>query len=169
MNSSCELPPSHPSHPSAALVTAKGSRIHRFCPADRPGVPNTWTGVPLQEYKPSADHHCGVQRAVLVGAAGEAARFQVRYFEVAAEGFTTLEHHQHEHVVVILRGHGEVCLDGTWHAIDFGDAVYVAPHEVHQLRNTGREPFGFLCLVDADRDQPIVVASVDPAGCGKAE
>ena len=40
----------------------------------------------------------------------------------------------------------------------FGDAVYVAPDEVHQFRNpSATEPFGFLCVVDAERDRPVSV------------
>jgi ribulose-bisphosphate carboxylase large chain len=99
-----------------------------------------------------------VTRALLVGGAGERTAFHVRYFEVAPGGFTTLERHAHEHVVVVLRGRGEVRLGGDVHALDFGDTVYVAPGEVHQFRNpSASEPFGFLCLVDAERDRPVPV------------
>jgi ribulose-bisphosphate carboxylase large chain len=138
-------------------VSAKGSRIHRFQAATTRETPHLWEAIPLQEYKPSADHHCGVMRQVLIGDAGEQTSFQVRYFEIAPHGNTTLEHHEHEHVVVVLRGRGQVRLDDIWHELAFGDAVYVAPHEVHQLRNPQEEPFGFLCMVDAERDRPIAV------------
>jgi len=30
----------------------------------------------------------------------------------------------------------------------------VPPDAVHQLRNEGDAPFGFLCIVDRDRDRP---------------
>jgi ribulose-bisphosphate carboxylase large chain len=123
-------------------------------------VPNTWQGVPPQQYKVAADHHCGVVRSVLVGERGEQTRFALRYFEIAPGGFTTLEHHRHEHAVVVMRGQGEVRLDADWHLVGFGDLVYVAPDEVHQLRNPSQEePFGFLCVVDAERDQPVAVTS----------
>jgi ribulose-bisphosphate carboxylase large chain len=108
----------------------------------------------VQRYKEATEHHCGVSRAVLVGGSGEKTRFQVRYFEVAPGGFSTLERHRHEHAVVVLRGEGEVRLADGWHAIGFGDTVYVAPDEVHQLRNVGGEAFGFLCIVDSERDRP---------------
>ena len=45
-------------------------------------------------------------------------------------------------------------LDGG-DVLKIGDTVYVAPDEVHQLRNHGGEPFGFFCLVDAERDAPV--------------
>ncbi len=92
---------------------------------------------------------------MLVGAAGEKTHFQLRYFEIAPGGFTTRERHHHEHAVVVLRGTGEVYLADGWHHVGFGDTVYVAPDEVHQLRNSGSEPFGFLCVVDSERDGPV--------------
>jgi ribulose-bisphosphate carboxylase large chain len=154
---SCELPTPVASDSPPTHVTDKGSRIHRHQPAAGPSAPHSWQGVALQPYKLAADHHCGVVRSVLVGDRGERTRFQVRYFEIAPGGFTTLEHHRHEHVVFVLRGRGEVRLDAAWHAVAFGDTVYVAPHEVHQLRGVGEEPFGFLCIVDAERDAPTPV------------
>jgi len=33
--------------------------------------------------------------------------------------------------------------------------VYIAPGDPHQFRNDeGDEPFGFLCIVNAERDRP---------------
>jgi quercetin dioxygenase-like cupin family protein len=153
MNSSCELPSSAKIDDSSRVSEA-GSRIHRFVP----GEAQAWTGVPAQQYKPAAEHHCGVSRSVLVGEGGEKTTFQVRYFEIAPGGFSTLERHEHEHVVVVLRGSGQVRLADTWHDVGGNDAVYVAPNEAHQLRNVGGEPFGFLCIVDAKRDRPVPVA-----------
>jgi quercetin dioxygenase-like cupin family protein len=147
--SSCELPSSAKAEP-----VSKGSRIHRFQAAEY-----VWQGVPVQEYKQAAQHHCGVRRSVLVGESGEKTGFQVRYFEIAPGGFTTLEHHRHEHALIVLRGSGQVRLGETWHGVGFGDTVYVAPDEVHQLGNDGDEPFGFLCIVDSERDRPIPVDS----------
>ena len=124
-----------------------------------PSDPHSWQGVPVGSYKAPAAHHCGVTRSVLAGQAGERTAFHVRYFEIAPGGNSSLEHHTHEHVVVVFRGRGEVQLGDTVHALSYGDAVYVAPDEVHQLRNTSNdEPFGFLCMVDAVRDVPTEVA-----------
>ena len=142
-----------------ARVSDKGLRVHRFIPAMAPTEPNAWHGVAVEDYKAPAVHHCGVVRSVLAGVDGDRTAFQVRYFEISPGGFSSREYHRHEHVVVVMRGRGEVWLDGTWHAVGFGDTVYVAPHDVHQLRNTGAEPFGFLCVVDAERDRPVIVES----------
>lgn len=158
MQSSCELPSSSsPTQPAT-------SRVMRYQPSTDT-TPHTWQGVPMKEYKPAADHHCGVIRSVLVGERGERTAYQLRYFEIAPGGFTTLEHHEHEHTVVVLRGQGEIRLGETLHPIEFGDTVYVAPHEVHQLKNrSNEEPFGFLCLVDTQRDRPVVVENPGEQG-----
>ncbi len=142
--SSCELP--------APGGAAPGSRVVRFAGAFR------WQGVAAEEYKHPADHWCGVTRMSLAGERGESTAFQVRYFEIAPGGFSSLERHRHEHVVVVLRGRGRARLGAEVHDLGFGDVAYVAPDEVHQLRNASAdEPFGFLCVVDADRDRPVPV------------
>jgi ribulose-bisphosphate carboxylase large chain len=142
--SSCEIG----SGPHRAVT---GSRVLRFQQGFR------WQDVPLAQYKEEAEHWRGVSRMVLVGEAGEATAFQMRYFEVAPGGFTSLEEHVHEHAVFVLRGRGEVRLGEGVQEISFGDTVYVAPREVHQFRNLSTtEPFGFLCVVDAKRDRPVL-------------
>src|SRR5213593_4282530 len=134
---------------TSAEACAK-SRVMRFHDDFR------WDGVPVLQYKAPADHWCGITRMMLVGERGESTGFHVRYFEIAPGGFSSLESHAHEHAVVVLRGRGEVQLGDQVHEVGFGDAVYVAPHEVHQLRNRSAEPFGFLCMVDSQRDKPAV-------------
>ena len=142
--SSCEVG-------AAAANTATGSRVLRFQPDFH------WQGVPVADYKVPGAHWCGIQRTSLVGEAGEQTHFHLRYFEIAPGGFSSLEHHGHEHVVVVLRGRGEVRLGPQQHELAFGDTVYVAPHEVHRFRNPSpAEPFGFLCIVDAERDAPVL-------------
>jgi quercetin dioxygenase-like cupin family protein len=143
--SSCEIT----ARPPAAAPA--GSRVVRLGPDFR------WQGVPVADYKQAGDHHRGVTRIPLVGDQGEATAFHVRYFEIAPGGFSSLEHHGHEHAVVVLRGRGQVQLGDAVHDLSFGDTVYVAPNEVHQFRNPTAEPFGFLCIVDARRDRPVLV------------
>jgi quercetin dioxygenase-like cupin family protein len=81
--------------------------------------------------------------------------FHLRYFEIEPGGYTTYERHKHQHVVVALRGQGEVRLGDRWEPVNYGDVVYVAPNEPHQFRASGDEPFGFFCIVTADRDRPV--------------
>ena len=89
----------------------------------------------------------------------ENSNYEVRYFEVGPEGYTSFEKHEHEHCVVVLRGEGKVRLGDEWSDVSLNDTVYVGPMVPHQFRNTGVEPFGILCVVDKDRDRPIVLDS----------
>src|SRR4051794_1257395 len=105
--SSCELPNPPP-------AGAGGSRVIRF----QQGF--CWEGVPATDYKQAAEHWSGVARKILVGDRGETTAFQVRYFELAAGGFTSFEEHAHEHAVVVLRGRGQVRLKGEVYELGFG-------------------------------------------------
>ena len=60
---------------------------------------------------------------------------------------------------MVQRGEGEVRLDCRLYRVGFGDVVYVAPGDPHQFLNPrdAREPFGFLCIVNAERDRPEAV------------
>jgi quercetin dioxygenase-like cupin family protein len=149
---SCENPSaSGGRQPTGNGVEQAGSRVLRFQADYR------WQGVPVTDYKAPGDHWCGILRTVLVGDSGEGTGFQVRYFEIAPGGFSSLERHAHEHAVVVLRGRGQVQLGDQVHELGFGDTVYVAPNDVHQFRNpSAAEPFGFLCVVDAQRDRPLL-------------
>jgi ribulose-bisphosphate carboxylase large chain len=145
MSSSCEMGAKPP-------AATQGSRVIRFLPGFR------WQGVEVADYKSSGDGWCGIRRMSLAGEAGEQTAFHLRYFEIEPGGFSSLEQHRHEHVVVVLRGQGQVRLGEAVHELAFGDTVYVAPSEVHQFRNpSGAEPFGFLCIVDSERDRPEAV------------
>ncbi len=79
---------------------------------------------------------------------------ELRYFEVAAGGFSTLERHQHMHAVLILRGSGHCLVGNEVRSLETRDLVTVPPLTWHQFRATKGEPLGFLCMVNARRDKP---------------
>ena len=112
--------------------------------------------VPTLEYKTEGTGFRAIHRQTLIGEAEDEARlnFVTRYFEIQPGGYSSLEHHEHPHSVVILRGSGEVVLHDRVEPISAQDCVYVAPHEWHQIHATGDEPLGFLCVVDRNRDRP---------------
>jgi quercetin dioxygenase-like cupin family protein len=118
-----------------------------------------WPQAPKKIYKDEPGSWRGVTRTALVGGAdGVPVPFHLRYFEVEVGGFSSLEKHAHEHVVVIVRGRGEVTLGTRRDTLAFGDVVYIAPWTVHQFLNPqGPEPLGFLCMVPAVRDRPVLV------------
>jgi ribulose-bisphosphate carboxylase large chain len=117
----------------------------------------TWTGVKTERYKSTAGGWSAITRRVLVGNRGESARFHLRYFEIAPGGFSSLEQHRHEHVVICVRGKGRVVMGRRKQTLHYLDTAYLAPDTVHQLSNPFDEPFGFLCIVNAKRDRPKAV------------
>lgn len=121
-----------------------------------------WQGVELKVYKEDGrDLFRDVTRQVLFSRSDIAG--ELRYFEVAPGGFTTLERHGHVHAVMILRGHGRALVGDQ--VIDYGplDLVTVPPMTWHQFRCSGPEPMGFLCMVDAIRDKPQTATAEDRA------
>jgi len=117
----------------------------------------TWTGVKTERYKSTEGGWSAITRRVLVGNCGESANFHLRYFEIAPGGFSSLEQHRHEHVVICIRGRGRVKAGSRKYTIRILDTVYLAPDTVHQFSNSFDEPFGFLCIVNAKRDRPRMV------------
>ena len=79
---------------------------------------------------------------------------ELRYFEVAAGGYSTLERHEHTHAVLILRGCGTVRLGTEVHALAERDLVTIDPLTWHQFHAAPDCALGFLCLVSKERDRP---------------
>ncbi|MCC6889321.1 MAG: cupin domain-containing protein [Hyphomicrobiales bacterium] len=88
---------------------------------------------------------------------------ELRYFEMAAGGFSTLERHVHMHAVLILRGRGHCLIGSEVRAVATHDLITVPPMTWHQFRATQQEPLGFLCLVNARRDKPQLPSAEDLA------
>jgi quercetin dioxygenase-like cupin family protein len=123
-----------------------------------------WTGVAVTEYKSDARAEGGfhnVIRQTLFGKTGEAIGFEVRYFEIAPGGWSSLERHQHAHAVIGLRGVGKILLGDEVRSLGFLDLAYIGPNCIHRLANESSEPFGFLCVVDAVRDRPQPLTAAD--------
>ncbi len=88
---------------------------------------------------------------------------ELRYFEIATGGFSTLERHEHVHAVLILRGTGTAIVGGEVIELKTNDIVTVPAMTWHQFRATRGEPLGFLCMVDAVRDRPQLPTEEDLA------
>ena len=78
---------------------------------------------------------------------------ELRYFEIEAGGYSTLERHEHMHAVMILRGHGHCLLGQEVREVKPYDLVAIPPWTLHQFRATHEQPLGFLCMVNAARDK----------------
>ena len=86
---------------------------------------------------------------------------QLRYFEVAPGGYSTLERHEHVHAVLILRGRGTCLIGDEVREIGEHDLCRVPPLTWHQFRAAADAPLGFLCLVPSERDRPQLPTEAD--------
>jgi len=129
----------------------------------RRGLPDyRWDGVECLPYKEdSRALFKSVTRQILFSdpdLAGE-----LRYFEVAPGGYSSLERHEHMHGVLILRGCGHCLVGSEVRAVDTNDLVTVPAWTWHQFRATRDVPLGFLCMVNATRDKPHLPSEADVA------
>jgi quercetin dioxygenase-like cupin family protein len=112
-----------------------------------------WEGVNHLPYKEEGSAPFkAISRQVLF--AEEKLGCELRYFEMAPGGHSTLERHEHVHAVMILRGRGQCLLGDEVREIGPHDLVTIPSWTWHQFRATEGEPFGFLCMVNALRDKP---------------
>ena len=88
---------------------------------------------------------------------------ELRYFEMAPNGYSTLERHEHMHGVMIFRGRGHCLVGRDVRPVSTGDLITIPPWTWHQFRATQDEPFGFLCMVNASRDKPQLPSEQDLA------
>ncbi|MEO6055401.1 MAG: cupin domain-containing protein [Gemmatimonadales bacterium] len=115
--------------------------------------PFRWEGVEVKPYKSEGTHFTGITRQTLFEG-GDGLACQLRYFEVAPGGWSSLERHHHAHVVMIVRGGGRVLIGDRIVDARTHDLVRVPPLTWHQFQPSGDEPLGFLCMVDCERDVP---------------
>lgn len=104
-----------------------------------------WEGVFPHSYEGAGAR--GVIKRVLIGEREGAPFFVMRYFEVEKGGYTSLDEHEHDHGVFVMRGKGKVLLGEKEFDIERGDVVYVPCQERHQFKNTGEDPLGFICVI----------------------
>lgn len=129
-------------------------------PNDRPApvrprtdAPCRWQGVEVLAYKPEGSAPFkDITRQLLFRTPG--LQCELRYFEIAPGGHSTLERHEHEHGVMILRGHGRCLVDGRIQRVGEHDLIAIAPQQWHQFRADDDAPLGFLCMVNTLRDRP---------------
>ncbi|MSP03937.1 MAG: cupin domain-containing protein [Acetobacteraceae bacterium] len=89
---------------------------------------------------------------------------QLRYFEMDAGGYSTLERHEHMHAVMILRGHGVCLVAEEVCAVKPLDLITIPAWAWHQFRANAGEPMGFMCMVNQTRDRPQLPSESDLAG-----
>jgi mannose-6-phosphate isomerase-like protein (cupin superfamily) len=121
-----------------------------------------WRDVDVLEYKREGSAPFqNVTRQVVFD--DPALACQLRYFEVAPGGHTTLERHEHAHAVIIERGRGRCLIGDRVFDVAEHDLVHVPPLTWHQFQSGAVEPLGFLCMVNAARDRPQLPSPEDLA------
>lgn len=114
---------------------------------------NTWEDTPTHIYKENPDIFKDVTRQVLFDGAFDLP-VQFRYFQVEEGGYSSLEHHEHSHFVMIYKGKGHVLLENEVHEVEEGDILTINSWQWHQFRADKGTLLGFLCMVNIERDRP---------------
>jgi quercetin dioxygenase-like cupin family protein len=121
-----------------------------------------WEGIEVLPYKEDGRAlFRAITRQVLFSDPGQGC--ELRYFEVAPGGFSTLERHQHTHSVLVLRGSGRCLVGRQVRSLRTNDLITVPPMTWHQFRATRTEALGFLCMVNSTRDKPQLPSADDLA------
>ena len=115
--------------------------------------PFRWDGIEVKPYKGEGAHFSGITRQLLF-TGGDGLGCELRYFEVAPGGWSSLERHHHAHAVIVIRGRARVLVGDRVIEARTHDLVRVPPLTWHQFQAADEEPFGFLCMVDCERDVP---------------
>ena len=109
-------------------------------------IPNTdtwhWENVDVQSYTGN-----NATKEVLIGRNEGADNFEVRYFTIPPHGFSSLDHHAHDHGVVVIQGRAKVMLGEQFDEVGPGDTVYIPGWERHQFENLTDKPFTFICVI----------------------
>jgi len=134
------------------------SGIRRFAPDS--GGDFRWETVDVLRYKEEGSAPFReVTRQVLFAQPDQAT--ELRYFELAPSGFSTLERHAHTHAVLVLRGRGTVRIGAETRPIGPYDLVTIDPLTWHQFHAAADASLGFLCLVSKERDRPQLPSAED--------
>jgi len=89
----------------------------------------------------------GVTMKVLVSPTEGWDGYVMRVFEVESQGFTPKHQHPWPHINYIIKGQGELMVDGKITHITSGSYAYVPSDNLHQFRNVGTETLEFICIV----------------------
>ncbi len=105
----------------------------------------TWQGVAGQVLTDEGLEF--ITKHVLIGENEDAPNYIMRYFHVEPDGHSKLERHSQEHEVIILHGTGQAQIADQVFDVEPFDVVFISGGELHQFKNTGSEPFGFICVI----------------------
>lgn len=73
--------------------------------------------------------------------------YVMRMIEVQKDGYTPKHSHPWPHINFIVRGIGELMIDGVVQTVTAGSYAYVPANLLHQFKNASDEVFEFICIV----------------------
>lgn len=89
-----------------------------------------------------------VTKQILIGPKDGSDEIVMRYFSLGEGGASPFHDHSFPHLVQIIQGDGVVLdAEGGEHPLVKGDYVFVQSGEIHGFKNTGKEPFDFICTI----------------------
>ena len=89
-----------------------------------------------------------VKKQIVIGPDDGSKEIVLRYFSIGPGGTSPRHAHDFPHLVKIEAGTGVITDEtGLDHPLQRGDFVYIKDNEVHNFKNTGAEPFDFICIV----------------------
>src|SRR5258708_23118880 len=97
--------------------------VHRQTAVSASGATWDYPTVAVKEYDEGSASQ-GATRRILIGRDEGAEDFIVRYFTIPPGGHSSLEHHRHQHGVVIVQGRGRELLGDAWSEIGVRDPVF---------------------------------------------
>ena len=100
--------------------------------------PFRWDGVELRPYKEDGSPFRDVTRQLLF-AGGDGLPCELRYFEVAPGGWSSLERHRHVHAVMLIRGRARVLIGDRVVEADTHDLIRVHGARVNNLKDVSVE------------------------------
>ena len=89
-----------------------------------------------------------VDKQIVIGPTDGSNEIVWRYFTLAEGGSSPYHTHDWPHLVRVERGNGIMMdKDKVESSLTAGDYVFVESNTMHCFRNTGEEPFSFMCIV----------------------
>ncbi len=125
--------------------------IHKFQGNIEQGIYH-WAGV-MPEPSPNPSI-ANFEKHVLVGPNDGSENFVIRYFQLPPGGASPLHTHAHEHGIVIVHGECKLQIGEIFYRLSELDAVLIPGNKLHQLTNTGDQPFGFFCTIIRSAEYP---------------
>lgn len=96
----------------------------------------------------ASPEYVGVEKQILIGREDGSNEIILRNFSIKPGGNSPFHSHDFPHLVKVERGQGMVIdPDGNEHPLSTGMLVYIHDNELHGFKNTGSEPFDFICII----------------------